>query len=83
MISDVDTEGTGSISFAQFLQMIKKIEERNQGDEFRKVFRIFDDDNTGGISFKNLKRISIELGENFTNEELKEMIQEADRDNDK
>jgi centrin-1 len=83
MITDVDTEGLGVISFAQFLQMMtKKMEERNPEDEIRKAFRLFDDDNTGRISFKNLKRVSIELGENLTDEELREMIEEADRDND-
>jgi Ca2+-binding EF-hand superfamily protein len=62
--------------------MTKKMEEWNPEDEIRKAFRLFDDDNTGRISFKNLKRVSIELGENLTDEELREMIEEADRDND-
>ena len=34
------------------------------------------------ISFKNLKRVAKELGENMTDEELQEMIDEADRDGD-
>ena len=37
---------------------------------------------SGKISFKNLKRVAKELGERMTDEELQEMIDEADRDGD-
>lgn len=37
---------------------------------------------TGFITFKNLKRVAKELGENLTDEEIQEMIDEADRDGD-
>ncbi|XP_017354559.1 centrin-1 [Cebus imitator] len=83
MISEVDKEGTGKISFNDFLAvMTQKMSEKDTKEEILKAFKLFDDDETGKISFKNLKRVANELGENLTDEELQEMIDEADRDGD-
>ncbi|XP_004606065.1 centrin-1 [Sorex araneus] len=83
MISEVDKEGTGKISFNDFLAvMTQKMAEKDTKEEILKAFRLFDDDETGKISFRNLKRVASELGENLTDEELQEMIDEADRDGD-
>merc|ERR1712046_28324 len=83
MISDVDDDGSGTIEYEEFLKMMThKILTRDPKDEILKAFRLFDDDETGKISFKNLKRVAKELGERMTDEELQEMIDEADRDGD-
>ena len=56
--------------------------DKDSREEILRAFKLFDDDETGKISFKNLKRVARELGENITDDELQEMIDEADRDGD-
>lgn len=62
--------------------MTIKMQDKDAREEVIKAFKLFDDDETGAISLKNLKRVAKELGENITDEELQEMIDEADRDGD-
>merc|ERR1712146_240550 len=80
MISDIDN-GNGSIEFQEFLEMMTgKMGEKDTREDIEKVFKLFDDDNTGKISLRNLRRVAQELGENIDEEELQDMINQADRD---
>ncbi|XP_015795381.1 caltractin [Tetranychus urticae] len=60
--------------------MARKICEKDTNDEIIKAFQLFDLTNSGKIRFEDLKKVSQELGENINDEELQEMIMEADRD---
>ena len=83
MIADLDTEGNGVIDYNDFLELMTvKMAERDPMEEMMKAFRLFDEDDTGKITFKNLKRVAKELGENMSDDEIQEMIDEADRDGD-
>lgn len=74
---------SATVTFDEFIEMVTpRMLNRDSREEIMKVFALFDDDNSGAISFKNLKRVAAELGENLTDEELQEMIDEADRDGD-
>merc|ERR1711907_778772 len=81
MTSDIDKDGDGTIDYDEFMMMMTaKMAEKDSREEICKAFRLFDDDETGKITFKNLKRVAKELGETMTDEELQEMVDEADRD---
>merc|ERR1712188_51271 len=83
MVSDIDNDGNGTIEFAEFLQMMTgKKGEKDTREDIEKAFKLFDDDNTNKISFRNLARVAEELGENIDDEELQDMINQADRDGD-
>ncbi|OAY66678.1 Caltractin [Ananas comosus] len=83
MIADVDKDGSGAIDFDEFVHMMTaKIGERDSKEELMKAFRIIDQDNNGKISDVDIQRIAKELGENFTMQEIREMIEEADRNGD-
>merc|ERR1739844_837469 len=78
MIADLDQNGT-PIGFDEFLDAItQKLGDKDTRDGVYKIFQLFDDDKKGHISIKNLKRVSKELGETMSEEELKEMIERAD-----
>merc|ERR1719464_682843 len=77
MIADLDQDGT-NIGFDDFLEQItQKLGDKETRDGIQKIFNLFDDEKSGTISMKNLKRVSKELGETMTEEELKEMIERA------
>lgn len=48
--------------------------ERDSKEEIAKVFALFDHDGGGKITFRDLKRVVTELGENISDEEMREMI---------
>merc|ERR1712226_1814435 len=82
-LADLGKDGNSTIDFNDFYQIMEiKMGERDPKAEMEEAFRLFDDNNTGKISFKNLKRVCQEIGENINDEEMQEMIEEADRNGD-
>ena len=62
--------------------MARKMKETDSEDEIREAFRVFDKDGNGFISAAELRHVMTNLGEKLTDEEVDEMIREADIDGD-
>jgi len=80
-LADVDDANTGQLDFDGYLQIIlDKLAEKPTADEVAKAFRLFSggDNESGQISFERLKQIAEQVGEQISDEELREMIAEAD-----
>ena len=83
LIDEHDLQRTGTIGEREFVDiMTQKIATRNPEEELRKAFELFDEDGTGRITLRNMRRISRELGENLSDDELQAMIDEFDGDQD-
>ena len=83
LINEVDIDGDGIIDFNEFLMlMVGKSKDVNTEEEFIEAFRVFDRDENGFISADELKNTMTNLGEKMSDEEVMEMIREADFDGD-
>ncbi|KAG6501683.1 hypothetical protein ZIOFF_041566 [Zingiber officinale] len=83
MINEVDADGNGTIDFPEFLNlMARKLKDTDSEEELKEAFRVFDKDQNGFISAAELRHVMTNLGEKLTDEEVDEMIREADVDGD-
>ena len=83
MINEVDVDGNGSLDFPEFLSLMAwKMKDTDTEEELVDAFRVFDRDGNGLISAAELWHVMTNLGEKLTDEEVDEMIKEADLDGD-
>eukprot|EP00918_Siedleckia_nematoides_P002298 GHVU01005223.1.p3 GENE.GHVU01005223.1~~GHVU01005223.1.p3 ORF type:complete len:150 (+),score=37.62 GHVU01005223.1:178-627(+) len=83
MINEVDVDGNGTIEFVEFLNlMAKKMKDNDTEEELIEAFKVFDRDGNGYISAAELRHVMTNLGEKLSEDEVDEMIREADIDGD-
>jgi len=62
--------------------MSKRGKEGDTEEDLIDAFKVFDKDGNGFISAVELRHVMTSLGEKLSDEEVDEMIKEADTDND-
>jgi centrin-1 len=82
LIADLDTPEAakkGGIEFEAFVEAINnKLGDKETKDGIRRIFDLFiDDPQSETITLASLRRIARELGEQMSNEELKDMLERA------
>ena len=71
------------MDFQEFLTMMAKmLKQGDSEEELLEAFKVFDKDGNGQISAAELRHVMTNLGEKLTDEQVDEMIKEADIDGD-
>ena len=82
ILDKIDTK-KGPLKFDDFMDvMVENNAEKDPEVEIRKAFRVLCEEGTEKITLKSLSKICADLGEKIGDEELQEMINEADKDQD-
>ena len=88
IIEDLDTEeskSNGGLSFTEFSEMMqKRLGDRDTKEGARRIFDLFvDDEKAEYIPLESLKKIAQELGEKMSEDDVKEMIECATKNEGK
>ena len=77
IVSNMNT-GAEGIAFEPFLEILAtKLGDRKSKEGIDRIFQLFDYDKSNTIDINDLRRITKEIGENMTQEELKELLNRA------
>ncbi|XP_078281161.1 uncharacterized protein LOC144607907 [Rhinoraja longicauda] len=84
MAKDVDKEGKGLFNCDNFLVLMGEHHEKskNQDEELKEAFLVFDSERKGYIEWNTLKYVLMNAGEPLNEEEAEQMMMEADKDGD-
>ena len=83
MIEEVDLDKNGEVDFEEFITLMnRRSKEIDIEEEVLNAFKIFDKEGNGLISITELRHIMMTLGDQLSEEEIDDMLKEADSDGD-
>lgn len=83
LLTRLQENRTEPLDFDEFLSLMTQvINDRDIHEEIMRAFKLFDTDGSGKITMRDIKNVAEQLGEKISDEELHEMIKEADLDKD-
>ena len=84
MFREVDKDpADGDLNFDDFCKiMAPRLKQADTRDEVMRTYECFDANKQGYITIKELRKMADDVGESLSDEELHEMIAEADRTGD-
>jgi len=80
-VDEMDEDARGVIKWESFKILFeRKVQEDEDERELRSAFRVLDKNNQGEIDVEDLRWILRSLGDDLTDEEIQDMINETDTD---
>ncbi|TPP65279.1 Calmodulin [Fasciola gigantica] len=84
LMNKADMNGDGEMGFEEFVQLLscEPTDPQQETSATREAFEVFDADNDGFITKLELLQVMTRIGHNFSEQEVEEMLSEADQDGD-
>ena len=83
IIEELELEGNNEVNFENFVSIVNRREKDvDNEEEVLKAFKLFDKEGNGLININELKNIMLSVGKNIKEEEINDMLKEADTDMD-
>ena len=83
MIDEVDLDGNGEIDFEEFVTLMNRRSKETDTEEvIINAFKVFDIEGNGLLSITDMRHIMINMTENVNEDELDEILINADTDGD-
>jgi len=81
MEDEIDSEGTGYVSFEEFRDLLlKKMQADEDERELKEIFRVLDKEKKGEVNVNELRWILKNLGDDLTEDDIDDMILDVDTD---